>query len=75
MINTITEEETIEREELVADGLMKASEVARLLALGRNKIYELMDNGTLPYVRIGKSKRIPRKSVTDFMTDNLVKVN
>ena len=39
--------------------LLRAEEVATLLRLGRSKTYELMADGTLLVVRIGKSIRVP----------------
>ena len=39
--------------------LLRADEVARILGVGRSKAYELMADGTLPVVRIGKSVRVP----------------
>lgn len=37
----------------------KPSEAADALGLGRSKTYQLIANGTLPSVRIGKSIRVP----------------
>lgn len=33
-------------------------QVAKFLNLSRSTIYSMMDNGTLPYVRIGRTRRI-----------------
>jgi excisionase family DNA binding protein len=43
--------------------LLKATEVARLLGIGRTKVYELMAAGELPVVRIGRFVRVPRRSL------------
>jgi excisionase family DNA binding protein len=40
--------------------LLRAAEAAKLLALGRTKVYELMANGSIPSVKIGRAVRIPR---------------
>jgi excisionase family DNA binding protein len=40
--------------------LMRAEEVARALGLGRSKVYEMMQSGELPVVRIGRSVRVSR---------------
>ena len=37
----------------------RPSEAAEALGLGRSKIYQLIANGALPSVRIGKSIRVP----------------
>jgi excisionase family DNA binding protein len=40
--------------------LLRVRDVAAFLALSRSKVYELMGDGTLPFKKIGKSRRIPR---------------
>jgi len=53
--------------------LLKAMEVARLLGIGRTKVYELMSAGELPVVRIGRFVRVPRRSLAawiDSHTEN-----
>ena len=39
--------------------LLRPAEAADLLALGKSKVYQLLSNGTLPSLRIGKSIRVP----------------
>lgn len=39
--------------------LFRPSEAAELLGIGRSKVYQLLADGTLPSVRIGKSVRVP----------------
>ena len=48
---------------LVEDGLVKVSEAAAFLRLSKSTIYELMNNGTLAYTKIGRSRRIPRRAL------------
>jgi excisionase family DNA binding protein len=38
---------------------VSAKEAAVLLGLSRSRVYELMNDGTLPSARIGKLRRIP----------------
>lgn len=38
--------------------LHPVQEVARFLSLSRAKIYQLMTAGELPYVKLGKSRRV-----------------
>jgi excisionase family DNA binding protein len=38
--------------------LLRVTEVARCLSLSRSCIYQIMDRGELPYVKIGKSRRV-----------------
>ncbi|MGE0539822.1 MAG: excisionase family DNA-binding protein [Dehalococcoidia bacterium] len=39
--------------------LLKPIEAAELVGLGRSKCYEMIRDGTIPSVRLGKSVRIP----------------
>jgi excisionase family DNA binding protein len=58
--------------ELLSDGLDRIPDVSRYLQLSRSQIYVLMDRGMLPYVRIGRSRRIPHRAVVDLAVKNLV---
>jgi excisionase family DNA binding protein len=52
----------------VAGGeLYRVAEVAECLALSRSKLYALMDAGDLPYVKIGRSRRISAAAVNDLV--------
>jgi len=61
--------------EIVTEGLQRISETARFLGVSRSLIYQLINAGVLPTVRIGRSRRIPIKAVRDFAADNLVCVS
>ena len=50
--------------------LLKASEVAKMLGLGRTKVYEMMASGELPVVRIGTAVRVPRQRLLDWIEEN-----
>ena len=47
----------------VGDGLLRVPEVAKFLGLARSTVYQLMDRGELPYAKIGRSRRVPRRAV------------
>ena len=47
--------------------LMRATEVAAALGVGRATAYELMANGTLPTVRIGRSVRVPAEALREWV--------
>ena len=47
--------------------LVTREEAAELLSIGRTKLYELMADGTLPSVRIGKSRRVPRRALDELV--------
>ncbi len=59
-------------DEVLSEGLMKISEAAKLMSLGRTKISEMCNDGELPFVRIGKGRRIPRRSVMNYLKANLI---
>jgi excisionase family DNA binding protein len=47
--------------------LLKSAEAARLLGLGRSKVYEMTRDGTLPVVRIGTAVRIPKRALMEWI--------
>jgi excisionase family DNA binding protein len=53
-------------------GLGKVSQVSDYLNVSRAKTYSMMDAGDLPYVKLGKSRRIPWDAVERLVNDNLV---
>ena len=57
-------------EALAEDGLVTVTEAAGFLRLSRTTIYTLMDQGTLPFVKIGRSRRIPLDWVANAHRDN-----
>ena len=54
------------REALVAEGLMRVADVARFLGLSRASVYQLMAGGDLPWVKLGRARRVPRRAVVDL---------
>jgi excisionase family DNA binding protein len=49
--------------------LMTVSEVAALLRVSTMTVYRLVDAGLLRAIRIGRSLRLPRASVLEFIRD------
>ena len=47
--------------------LLTSVEVAWLLGVSRSRVYELMNAGALRSVAIGRSRRIPRQAVDEFI--------
>jgi len=43
----------------VDKGLLKIEDAARVLSLGRSKTYQLVMEGAIPSIHIGRSRRIP----------------
>ncbi len=56
---TLTDNDTA----LVEDGLVTVSEAAAFLRLSRSNLYVLMERGELAFVKLGRSRRIPRRAV------------
>ena len=51
------------KENLVEDGLVSLTNAMAFLSIGRSTLYELMDKGVLPYAKIGRSRRIPKRAL------------
>jgi excisionase family DNA binding protein len=50
--------------------LLKAGDVAKLLGLGRSKVFAMLAVGELPVVRIGRSVRVPRAALEDWIAEH-----
>lgn len=49
--------------------LMRVSEVTHELQLARSFVYELIQSGQLPAVRIGRSVRVPRAELEAWVQE------
>lgn len=49
--------------------LLTPVEAAQTLGIGRSKLYELLQSGRLPSVRIGACRRISADSIHRFVLD------
>lgn len=47
--------------------LLRAEEVAHALGVGRSRVYELIATGELRSVKIGMSRRVPRKALDEYV--------
>lgn len=47
--------------------LLKPTEAASVLGIGRTKLFELLASGDLESVRIGNCRRVPRDAVEAFL--------
>lgn len=52
--------------QLVEDGLLSIDEAMAFLSVSRSTLYELMDKGMLPWSKIGRSRRIPRRALVQL---------
>ena len=56
---------------VVQDGLTSVSEACEFLGIGRSLLYELMNEGLLDSVKLGRRRLIPRKALIAVATRNL----
>lgn len=66
-------EESRRMHELVGDGMDTVKGAAEFLRVSIATIYNLMGNGELPYAKIGRSRRIPRRALIELASRNLVR--
>jgi excisionase family DNA binding protein len=52
------------------DRLLKVDELRIALGMSRAKVYRMMQDGTLPTVRIGGSVRVPSRALYKWIEDN-----
>ncbi len=50
--------------------LLSANEVCEILDIGHNLIYDLLGSGKLKGFRCGKSWKIPKESLVQFIREN-----
>jgi excisionase family DNA binding protein len=59
---------------LADGGLADLPEAAKFLRVSRAKLYTLMESGDLPFVKMGKSRRVPWKALHQLIERSLVGV-
>ncbi len=50
------------------DDVLTASDLARILSIGKNRIYEMLEKGTVKSIRIGNQWRIPKTAVIEYLS-------
>jgi excisionase family DNA binding protein len=58
--------------ELMLEGLDRIADAEKFTRLSRSTLYQLMETGKLPYVKIGRCRRIPHRALMDFLAKALV---
>jgi excisionase family DNA binding protein len=53
--------------------LLRPPEVAEVLGIGRSRVYELLAQGALPLVRVGRSIRVPTVELRRWVEDEIRK--
>jgi excisionase family DNA binding protein len=56
-----------ENDELFLEGVISTNAAAKFLSVSRSMVYLLMDQGALPFVKIGKARRIPMRAVVNLL--------
>lgn len=49
------------------DDVLTVANLQEILGIGRNTVYELLNSGTIPALRIGKQWRIPKDAVLHYL--------
>ena len=52
---------------------LKVSEAAEWLGVGRSKMYKLLDDGAVPSVYMGRSRRIPMRHLAEYQQGLMAK--
>ena len=47
--------------------LLRANEAAKMLALGRSKVYEMLKRNEMPVVRVGAAVRVPCEALVEWV--------
>jgi len=58
-------------ETLVGDGLLTTKEAAEFLGISVAGLYAIMARGELPFVKLGRSRRVPRRALIELAARNL----
>jgi excisionase family DNA binding protein len=56
-------------EHLAQVRFLTVAEVARTMRVSKMTVYRLVHGGELPAVRVGRSFRVPRRAVEDFLSN------
>lgn len=59
------------RDLLNAPDILTVSDLQRLLNIGRSTAYRLIENGEIRCIRVGRTIRIPKKFVSDFIENSI----
>jgi excisionase family DNA binding protein len=57
---------------VVEDGLVTVKQAGEFLRISVAGVYALMARGELPYCKIGRSRRIPRRALVKLAARNLI---
>ena len=63
--------DNLEPHQLVADGLDRLEQAAAFLRVSRTQLYLMMAKGELPFVKLGRCRRIPHRALIELAARNL----
>lgn len=67
----MSDQATNDQSTLLAEGLVTVIDAAFFLGLSRSQVYALMETGHLVYVKLGRSRRIPKRALIELVQANL----
>lgn len=56
---------------VLEDGLLSVDEAMAYLSVSRSHLYDLMERGAVAYAKIGRSRRIPKAALMEYVAANL----
>jgi excisionase family DNA binding protein len=56
----------------VEEGLVTVPQASSFLSVSRAKLYAMMGTGELPFVKMGRCRRVPRRALLALVERNLV---
>ena len=59
---------------LAAPDVLTVSDLQKLLSIGRSTAYRLIESGEIRCIRVGRTIRIPKKFVVDFIEKSIFHV-
>ena len=64
---------TVTEAEIIKEGCVDAIEAARIIGCSKRTIYNMIDDNTLPWVRVRSGKKLPLAGIRKYMEYNLVR--
>ena len=52
------------------DDILTIDDLAKMLKIGKNKAYRLLNRGEIKSIRIGKIYRIPKENVIEYLRNS-----
>lgn len=59
---------------IVSEGLVSTEEACRFLGIRRSKLYQEMEKGAIPFVKLGARRLIPVRALKEYAAERLVVV-